>query len=277
MTENQTRSSSFISTVWNDASEEDAAYTRFSITALLALFFGIGSFLIFMTPWLFVLSILGIFFAVLAIGTIRRSEGALTGYPVACAGLSLSLISLIAVTVLWPTYQYGVRVESDRFFRIWFQELADNNIPLAKGLTAMYWERRIPKDAESWWKEQYDDSFAHKSIHTYTDNKLIRVLLALGNKAKVTYYKTLSVVTEDDKDVVVAVYAVTYPVEEGKSETFFVKMKGKREFPKGDVKSAGWALDGLPEFYVPEEFKTSAKTPSQGAASKPGGNIVPEI
>lgn len=278
MTENQpnpTTPSSIFSTTWNDASEEDVAYTRFSISALLALFAGLLSFLIFFTPWFFFLSLLGVIFAMVAVVVIRRSEGAVTGFSTACVGLSLSIISLVAVAVLWPCYQYGVRKEADRFFRIWFQELAKENIPLAKGLTALYWERRIPKetDVEKWWQEQYKEKFAHKSIHAYTDNKLIRVLLALKNEAKVTYYKTLSVVSDDGKDTVVAVYAVTYPVEggerKGQSETFFVKMKGRREFPKGDVKSAGWTLDGLPTFHVPEEFKNQAVTPSQGAADQP--------
>jgi hypothetical protein len=253
MTENQ----SLFSTTWNNASEEDVLYTRLSVPALLAAVFGTASFLVFMTPWFFFLSVFGILFSLVAIRSITKAEGGLTGLRFAQLGLCGSIISLTAVAVLWPSYQYGIRFEADRFFRIWFDALQHNNIPLAKGLTSPYWERPASDKPEEWWKNQYENNFSHKSIHTYTENQLIRVLLALGGKAKVSYYKTLSVTTSDDKDTVVTLYAVSFPNDNGKTETFFVKMTGKRSFPSGDIKSAGWALEGMPTFVVPDELKTS--------------------
>jgi hypothetical protein len=250
---------SFSSSVWNDASEEDVLYTRLSVPALLAAVFGMASFLTFMTPWFFFLGVLGILLSFFAIRSIGKAEGSLTGLRFAQLGLCSSLVSLVAVAVLWPSYQYGVRLEADRFFRIWFDALQHNNIPLAKGLTSPYWERPASDKAEDWWKKQYENNFAHKSIHTYTENKLIRVLLALGDKANVSYYKTLSVTTGDEKDTVVTLYAVSYPNENGKTETFFVKMTAKREFPRGDIKSAGWALEGIPTVTVPDELKSIAQ------------------
>ncbi|MDR2116628.1 MAG: hypothetical protein LBP87_09650 [Planctomycetaceae bacterium] len=257
MTENQ----SLFSSTWNDASEEDVMYTRLSIPALLALIFGLTSFLVFMTPWFFFLSILGIFLSFVAIISIGKAEGGLTGLRFAQLGLCSSIISLTAVAILWPSYQYGVRLEADRFFRIWFDALQHDNIPLAKGLTSPYWERPASDKPEEWWKKQYENNFLHKSIHSYTDNKLIRVLLALGDKAKVSYYKTLSVTTSDEKDTVVTLYAVSFPNDNGETETFFVKMIGKRSFPSGDIKSAGWALEGIPTVVVPDELKSIAQTP----------------
>jgi hypothetical protein len=250
MTEN------LFSSTWNDASEEDVSYTRLSLPALISVGLGAASFFVFMTPWFFFLGVLGIILALLALWSIAQSEGSLTGLGLARCGLSLPVISLIAVTVLWPSYHYGVRCEADRFFRIWFDALQHNNIPLAKGLTSPYWERPASDKPEEWWTKQYENKFSHKSIHTFTENKLIRILLALGEKANVSYYKTISVATTDDKDTVVSLYAVTYSAADGKTETFFVKMTGKREFPKGDVKSAGWALEGIPTFTVPETDNT---------------------
>ena len=78
--------------------------------------------------------------------------------------------------------------------------------------------------------------------------------MALGSTAKATYYKTLECYSDESKDHVTAVYAVTYPGADQKPETFFVKMKGVRRFPRGDVKSAGWELEGSPVLFVPEEF-----------------------
>ncbi|MDR3198257.1 MAG: hypothetical protein LBU34_10365 [Planctomycetaceae bacterium] len=262
MTGNQ----SLFSTTWNDASEEDALYTRLSIPALLAAIFGAASFLVFMTPWFFFLSVLGILFAFIAISTIGKAEGGLTGLRFAQFGLCSSIVSLTAVVVLWPSYQYGVRVEADRFFRIWFDALQHNNIPLAKGLTSPYWERPASDKPEEWWKNQYENNFLHKSVHSYMENKLIRVLLALGGKAKVSYYKTLSVTTGEDKDTVVAVYAVNFPNDNGETETFFVRMTGKRSFPNGDIKSAGWALEGFPAVTVPDELKSIAQASKNGTA-----------
>ncbi|MDR0704115.1 MAG: hypothetical protein LBF88_03925 [Planctomycetaceae bacterium] len=255
MTENQ----SLFSSTWNNASEEDVSYTRFSILALLAAILGVASFLIFITPWFFFLNAFGILLSFLAIRSICKAEGGLTGLQFAQFGLCGSIVSLTAVAILLPAYQYGVRVEADRFFRIWFDALQNNNIPLAKELTSPYWTRPATDKPEEWWKKQYENKFSHKSIHSYTEDKLIRVLLALGDKAKISYYKTLLVMTGGETDTVVTLYAVSFPNDNGKTETFFVKMIGKRSFPSGDVKSAGWALGGIPTLVVPDELKTTAK------------------
>jgi hypothetical protein len=264
MTENQ----SLFSSTWNNASEEDVLYTRLSIPALLAAVFGVTSFLVFITSWFFFLSVFGILFSFIAIWSIHKAEGSLTGLRFAQFGLCSSIVSLTAVAILWPTYQYGVRLEADRFFRIWFEALRNDNIPLAKGLMSPYWERSASDKPEEWWKKQYENNFLHKSIHTYTENKLIRVLLALGDKAKVSYYKTLSVTTGNEKDMVVTLYAISFPNDNGKTETFFVKMIGKRSFPSGDIKSAGWALERIPTLVVPDELKTIVPTSDHATDKK---------
>jgi hypothetical protein len=253
MTEKTTAGETFLP-IWNDASEEEVIYTRLSVPALLSTVFGLMSLLAFITPWFSFFGILGIVFALWAIAAISKAEGSLTGLLFARIGLSGSVITLVAVAVLWPSYQYGVRFEANQFFRIWFEALRQNNIPLAKGLNSFYWERPETDKPEEWWQKQYENNFTHRSIHSFVDSKLVRVLLALGDKADVSYYKTIFVTTSDNKDFVVILYAVSYPTGDGKTETFFVKMVGKREFPRGDVKSAGWVLDGYPAFIVPDEF-----------------------
>lgn len=250
------------STKWNDAAETDAAYSRMSVPAIVAFCFGLLSFLIFFSPWFGFLGALGFLFSLAAIVMIRRSEGSLHGRLFAQAGLVFSIVSLVAVTTLWPTYHYGVRREADRFFELWFQAMREGDIPFAKGLASPYWSRSRGEDPEKWWTDQYENRFTHRDIHNYVDNKLFRTMLALGKTAETSYYKTLSVESGDEKDTVVALYAVGYPGKDGKRETFFVRMKGERSFPDGDVKSAGWSLSGYPEFVVPDEFKESAVAPS---------------
>lgn len=245
----------FSKVTWNDSPEEDVSYSRLSLWAILAFLFGLGSFLAFFSLWFCFIGAIGIPVALAAIFLIRRSEGSLTGLRFAQSGLSLSIISLVAVSVLWPTYQYGIRREADRFFRIWFQAMRDDNIPLAKGLASSYWRRPSVDDPEKWWSDHYSEKFAHRGIHLYVEDKLVRVMLALGDRATVTYYKTLSIATGDEKDTAVMLYAVTYPAADGKTETFFVKMTGERVFPTGDVKSAGWNLTKNPEFTLPGAFQ----------------------
>lgn len=256
-------SESLFSQSWNDASEEDVSYTRMSILALISLFFGIGSFLIYCSFWFGFIGLIGIVIALLAIILIRRSEGTVTGIVTAQTGLCLSLVSLISVALFWPCYQYGVQREADQFFRIWFAAAQNDNMPLAKGLTSPYWERPGVDDQEKWWKEQYANKFAHQSIHNYVENRLTRTMFSFGKNAKVSYYKTLSATSAGDRDDVVNVYAVSVPSEKGNPETFFVKMSGERSYPKGDVKSAGWKLTKEPEFYLPPEFETIAKNPDK--------------
>ncbi len=247
---------SLFSTTWNDASEnEETSYRRLSVTALIAFFLGILSFVIYFSVWFFFIAVIGIVLALIAVWLIRRSDGLLSGIGLAHCGLALSIISLVSVSVLWPYYIHELRLEGNRFFRIWLTALQTNNLPLAKGMGTPYWERSSIDNEEKWWKEQYADKWKHRGLHGYTDNKLVRTLLALGEKADITYDKTLAAVVGDGKDTVVSVYAVTYPTESGEKETFFIKMTGVRQFPTKDIKNAGWSLDPFPELYVPEEYK----------------------
>lgn len=268
MSETSSASQSIFSGSWNDASEEDVSYRRLSILSVLAFFFGLASFLIFFSLWFCFVGVLGVLLSLSAILLINRSENSLSGLFFAQTGLACSIISLVAISILWPTYQYGVRLEADRFFRLWFQAVRDDNIPHAKELVEPYWQRPSIDNPEKWWTNQYENKFAHRDIHQYVENKLLRTMLAFGDRATVSYYKTLSVTTDSDKDVVVTVYAVSFPTAEAKNgerktETFFIKMAGERRFPGGDIKSAGWQLAKLPEFYIPDEFKSSATKPGR--------------
>lgn len=270
MSETSSHSQSIFSNSWNDASEEDVSYRRLSILAVSAFFFGLASFLIFFTLWFFFVGMLGILLSLAAILLINRSEGSLSGLFFAQAGLACSIVSLVAVAILWPSYHYGIRVEADQFFRLWFQAMQTDNIPHAKELVSPYWQRPPVDNPEKWWKDQYENKFAHRGIHQYLEDKLVRTMIALGDRATVSYYKTLSIGTDSDKDHVVAVYAVSFPATdseggERKTETFFVKMTGQRQFPNADVKSAGWQLSKSPELYVPDEFKASAAKPGRFA------------
>ena len=242
---------------WNDASEGETSYTRLCVSALVSAFFGLGTFLVFFTPWFFFLGVVAILLSLFALWAIRQAEGLLTGTVLAYFGLCSATVALVSVAVFWGAYQYGLRRQADQFFRLWFAAVQQGDIPRAKEYQSIYSSRSKAANAEEWWKSQYEEKYAHRAVHQYVEDKLVRVLTALGNKAKVTYYGTLSVESERVVDTVVSVYAVSFPTEWGTTETFFVKIAGKRLYPaeSSNFKAAGWRLEGMPAFYLPDEYK----------------------
>jgi len=248
---------SIFKTTWNDASEAEATYSRLCVPALLAAFFGLGAFLIYFTLWFFFLGVIAILLGIIALWIIRNGEGTLTGTSLAYFGLCSGIVALVSVAIFWSAYQYGVRQEADQFFRLWFAAVLESDIPRAKEYRAIYSHRSRAASAEEWWEDQYGDRFSHFAIHQYVEDRLIRVLMALGDRATVSHFKTSHVVSERDHDMVASVYAVTFPVEFGRTETFFVRIAGRREFPSGspDFTAAGWRIEGTPAFYLPEEFR----------------------
>jgi len=250
-------SDSIFKTSWNDASEAEPSYTRLCVSALLSVFFGLGTFLVYFTPWFFFLGVIAILLSCAALWTIRSAEGTLTGTSLAYVGLCSAVIALVSIFLFWQTYQYGVRREADQFFRLWFAAVQQGDIPQAKEYQSLYSRRSQAATAEEWWEAQYEEKYAHRAVHRYVENKLIRVLMALGDEAAVSLYKTLSTHSEQEFDTVTSVYAVTFSAESGGTETFFVRISGKRMYPSdsSDFKAAGWRIEGMPAFYLPDEFK----------------------
>jgi hypothetical protein len=248
---------SIFQTSWNDASEGDTSYTRLSVSALLSVLFGLGAFLVYFTPWFAFLGVIAILLSLFALWTICNADGTLTGTLLAYFGMCSAVIALVSIAFFWAAYQYGVRRESDQFFRLWFAAVQRGDIPQAKEYQVIYAQRSKVASADEWWKAQYNNKYAHRAIHTYVEDKLIRCLMALGDRANISRYKTIYVGSEREKDTVVSAYAVSFPAESGNMETFFVRISGKRVYPSEShgFKAAGWQLEGTPAFYFPEEFK----------------------
>jgi len=254
-------SSSIFEKKWDDASEGDTPYTRPSVSALGSSALGLSTFLVYFSPWFFFLGVIAILLSLFAFWTIRNGEGILTGTTFAYVGLCSAVAALVSIAVFWSAYHYGLRQEADQFFRLWFAAVLEGDIPKAKEYQALYPNRSQAATADEWWEAQYGERYAHRSVHMYVENKLIRVLMALGSEAKVSYYKTLSVISSREYDTVASVYAVTFPAESGGMETFFVRIAGKRSFPaaSSDFTAAGWHIENSPAFYLPDEYKTNAE------------------
>ena len=257
-------SDSIFKTNWNDTSEIDTSYTRLCVPALISACFGLATFLVYFTPWFFFLGVIAILLSFIALWAIRNAEGLLTGTPLAYFGLCCAVVALVSVSVFWQAYQHGVRQEADQFFRLWFATFQQGDMPReeayqlivsqAKEFHSVYASRSQAADVDEWWKGQYKD--LHRDVHQYVENELIRVLLALGDRATISHYKTIGITTEPAWDIVSSVYAVTFQSEWGETETFFVRISGRRMFPPewSDFRDAGWRLEGMPTFYLPEKY-----------------------
>ncbi len=240
---------------WSDGSDAEMPYSRLSILALTAFCVSLLSLLVFLTGWLAFLPFLAILLACVALRSIHRAEGALFGRALGQTALSLSIIAIVSFSVWRPLYQSGIRHEADQFFRIWFQTIQDGNVPLGLEMQHYYyWGRGNHHLAEEWWPFQYNDEFRHADLRSFLDNKIVRLLLALGEKADIRFYKTLSQTTQPSKNEVQSIYSVTYEDEAGAKKTFFVKMVGEKAYPEGAFRAAGWRLTPYPAFFVPEEF-----------------------
>ena len=254
---------------WNDASEGEVSYTRPSVAAALSALFGLATFLVYFSNWFFFLGIIAILLGLYAFWAIRSGEGILTGTTLAYFGLCSAVVALVSVAVFWSAYQYGLRREADQFFRLWFATFQQADmprdeayqfiVPRLQEFQHLYPNRSAADSVEEWWQTRYENTFAHRALHQFVgcfddEPNLIRTLLALGNDATVSYYKTESVVVEGEQDTVTSVYAVTFPTKFGETQTFFVRITGRRSFPRdlADFKTAGWVIVGTPVLYVPD-------------------------
>ncbi|MDR2643319.1 MAG: hypothetical protein LBC74_11060 [Planctomycetaceae bacterium] len=245
---------------------EGLNYKQLSVISLLAFLFGLLSFLVFLTLWFTFICVLGIFFAVISIVLISRSDGTLIGMNFARLGLCLSIISIVAVSVFWIRYDYNLRYEADQFFKAWFalftQDNNVNNFPHIKSAASPYWERKDTDKPEVWWKKQYDNKYLHRDVHAAVDNKLIRVMLALGKDMNIYFYKTFDVTIASENETVTNIYIITFKDKNDNNTTksFFVKISGERIIQIDNnlnqkKKLSGWKLTTFPEFILPEEFK----------------------
>lgn len=260
---------------WNSIGEDDLqSYKRWSILAIVACLVGILSLSGFLYRECFLISLLGILLSLIAYILIIRSQNTLTGTKVALLGLGLSVFSCVGVATTWSYYQYTVRKEADRFFRLWFDEVKSNNIRLVMEMKKPTWSRSVENSNEDWWKSHLDVQGPMRGdmigeFMNSLNNPCMRTLMALGNEAEISYYKTTSVYYYDSQDKVSTIYAVTMMNPDNKNErqTFFIQMRATRSKNQKNPKQLGWSLNDLPAFQLPDEFsqeKQPAKDDSTG-------------
>ncbi len=162
----------------------------------------------------------------------------MTGQKLAWAGLSLSLLFVVAAPTDWLVHRQMVRQEARQFSDLWFHYLATGEPQKAHQLTVPP-QTRQPL-GENLWNFYRNNPKARKGLEGYVQTPLVRTLLALGtSRARVRFYETASQAHDGNDDLVELVYAVTYE-EEGEKKSFFVGVQAYRtKLPDG---SAGWRI-----------------------------------
>ncbi len=233
-----------------------AAYRSLSRPAAAGLILGSLSFTAFLHPAFWAFPAFAFVFSLWGIFAVLRRPNELIGLRAAQIGLVLAAFFGAAAPCADFCYRNAVRAEARQFAATWFQLLADGRPELAHMLTLAPDSRR-PLDDAAWdlYKTDLKQRVALESyVAPTTDAKtpnLIRVLLALGKKAEVRYFDTISeTVGDNGGDLLLQRYSVTY-AEDGKKKSFFIHLQMAREHTP-DGRSV-WTLLGLATQGKPKE------------------------
>jgi len=262
---------SLFSTHWeaNEESLELGSYRQWSILAILSLICGVVSLIAFLYVSSVFIAVAGIPLALWAYFRIQRSGEALIGSYAALFGLFFSMFTLVGVSVMWPYYQYTVRTEADRFFRIWFDTVKAKDIRQIIEMRSPHWHRKVDADIEDWWKSKltFKGEMDRESVDMFVstlNDPCMKTLWVLGEQADISYYRTVFNRYYDSKDTVTCLYAVTLtrPEQSNQRETFFIRIGAERTKNPKDATHLGWALSGFPSVVkeLPEELKKRQKT-----------------
>jgi hypothetical protein len=219
---------------FHDPTEESlAGYRTLSISAVGGLIFGLLSPLALLDPLLWSIPLIGVLLCVWALYQVRREDSVLAGGAAARWGLALSLIFVAAGPANWLVYWRRIDGEARKFAELWFDLLAKGQPEKAYQLTLSP-ETRQPLD-EGLWEFYRRAPQWHYKLEQFAapDEKdqpprLVRTLLALGNKAQIRYQGTIDHYLETPIEGVIQLYAVTFE-DAGVKKTFFAVIRlGRR-------------------------------------------------
>jgi len=282
MTETQPeKSGSVFDVKWNDTNELPmvANYRKISVPGVLAFLFGLVSPLV-LINWGFVfLPLVAAVLAFLALYQISQSDGMVFGRPFAWIAIFLSFCIVVGNYSCWEAYKGRIFREAMDFSDSYFElinrvksetgKIDFNNIDSSefknkhydpevdilsiKDMRSPYWQRSHEPLKDRWIAVAKSD-MAQEDVGPFSQNPTLRILLELGDKAKITFYKVKSFTRDkmNSADLVTLIYAVTYKNDNEKPETFFVELSLKRWQERDSntvavnkTSLAGWSVDAL--------------------------------
>ncbi len=217
---------------------EVESYRPLSGLAVVAAVLGLVSPLALFAPFLWVLPFGGVLASVAALRAIGSVIPPMLGRKGAMAGLALSLVFGVAGPVDWACYRWQIRREATQFAMQWF-DLLRNREPHKAFQLRLAAETRSPLD-DSLWQVYYEGSDLRQMLEDFLNDKTVRTLMALGDKASIRYYDTEAQEGGRESDILDQSFAVTYASPDGPA-TFFVGVRLERSRPR-DSDRAFWRV-----------------------------------
>ena len=215
-----------------------AEYRALSPWAVIALVLGLISATAFVSPVLWIVPVLGLSAAAMALRQIRASENEMTGRRAALWGLGLSVAFGIGAVADRGATSWRLEAEATAFATLWFDHLQHDRPHLAHQLTLEPHRRRGSGDGWAQYREQPE---ARVELEGFTADKPIRALLALDERATVRLYQTEAIRSADrGRHFVGQLYAVTYD-HQGVTTTFFLRIAALRTLER-DTKTPSWKI-----------------------------------
>ena len=161
----------------------------------------------------------GIVLSGLALWQIAARAPVLAGRKIAMAGLMLSITCSVAAPVDWTVHRWLIRRSARQFTSLWFDAIQAGDVAHAHQLMieAKY---REPNEDRLWdfyrkgprWQQE---------LKTLVETPVVRVLLALGTKARVRYYDLGDETEFENRQSIRLFYSVTYE-DQIDTKTFFM-------------------------------------------------------
>jgi hypothetical protein len=220
---------------------EQTEYRSLTPAAVVGLILGLLAPVAFLSPLLVAVPLAGLVFSLMALRQISTSEGAVIGRPAAMAGLILSTICAAAI----PAQAVGMRWLANRqaqpFALEWFRLLAEQHPQEAIEMTVAPEGRQVP--GPSLINYYSSDETAHQRLQDFVSDRWIRTLLALGDKAKVRFYKDAGFVRlSSGRGQVLQFYAVTFRESpDDEPTTFFMQLQLEKSRSTA-TSPGGWRL-----------------------------------
>ncbi|GAB6187554.1 DUF4190 domain-containing protein [Thermopirellula anaerolimosa] len=226
------------------AATETAEYRPLSGLAVSALIVGLLSPLAFFSPFLWFLPAAALILGVWAEVSIRRQEPPRLGRTAAWIGAALGLFLLGAAPAQWFTHRALIDAEARQFGRTWLEMVRSGDLLRAHQLS-MSAPLRQPLDDTL--PEKYATGQpARRDLEAFLGRKETQALVALGkrNDGRIRWFNTERIYRDNESDVVVQSYAVTYRDEQGKEKTFFLILTMNR-LPIPAAGASDWYLSAV--------------------------------
>jgi hypothetical protein len=206
----------------DDASLEYQAVEPLAVVALLA---GLLSPLAIVAALLCVVPLLGLTAAGIALLRIARDER--RGRGLALAGLALSTFFLALPLARYASSQV-LLARQGRLAADQFVAFLHEGSPEKAALLQMLPDYRPPLD-DGLWSYYRNDAKAKEQLQAFVDKPAIRMLLALGDRADVEFYKTNAALAGHRMALVNYVYTVTFTDDDNRKKTILFNVMLERK------------------------------------------------